>query len=174
MSAVAHQELFLGECPLHGWHGKTVCVRCREAGSVALFVKTLSGGLRTIYVSESLLRFRGGGREKVRQEARCRMCLRPRGPDTRAEAISKDFPPGVRALTRHHIVPQSWFKGQPPATRAIRSVDANVVPLCRQCHDEVEGDEEGCRMLRRVLGTEEITFVLQTAGHPWLDRRYPK
>lgn len=174
--------IMLGECVRHGWHGKTVCPACRETGQVVLPIRVLASGprrYRMISVSQSLLRFRGGGREKVRQEARCRMCERSRGPDTQKEwlqgvAGGKVFELGSRSLTRHHLTPQWWFKGQPPPTRAIRSVDANIVPLCRPCHDEVEREEGGRRMLRRVLGAEEIALILQLAGEDWFEERYPK
>jgi hypothetical protein len=164
-------QIFLGECPVHGWHGKTVCPACRETGQIAVIV---SNSPSLIYVTESLIRFRGGGREKLRQEARCRMCLRPRGPDTPKEWAQVGGQVGGRTLTRHHIVPERWFKHQVPPTRALRGVDPNVVPLCRGCHDEVEHDREGRRMLRRVLGTEEIAFAIQIAGEAWFDQRYPK
>lgn len=174
--------IMLGECIRHGWHGKTVCPACREVGQVALPVRAHRRSspreYRLVHISQSMLRFRGGGREKVRQEARCRMCLRPRGPDSRGEWVKgtaggKVFAIGGRSLTRHHIVPQEWFKHQPPPTRAIRSTDPNIVPLCRPCHDEVELEEEGRRMLRRVLGAEEVAFMLQLAGEDWVNAKYP-
>lgn len=176
-------ESFIGECPNHGWHGKTVCPHCREVGHVALHVMLppkvgLPRRYGIVYVSQSLLRFRGGGREKLRQEARCRMCLRPRGPETVREWQStldaQHNYIGSRPLTRHHLIPENWFKFQLRPTRAVRSVDANIVPLCRPCHDEVEHDEESRRMLRRVLGSDEIAFVIQLAGEEWFNERYPK
>lgn len=183
MSAMP-EEVYIGQCALHGWHGKTVCPRCREVGQVAVHVlsKPTVGKprrYRLTYVNQSLLRFRGGGREKVRQEGRCRMCLRPRGPDTAVVWIKEtqqgiEYKTGSRTLTRHHLIPQEWFRRQLAPTRAIRSVDANIVPLCRPCHDEVELDIEGRRMLRRVLGAEEVAFIVQLASENWFEARYPK
>ena len=170
-------EIYLGECQIHGYHGRTVCDRCREAGSVALLVRSpASGNFRTAYVNETLLRFRGGGREKLRQEARCRACLRPRGPDSIKESRidEQHNVVGSRSLTRHHLIPEKWFKHQLPPTRAVRSVDANIVPLCRPCHVQVESDEEARRMLRRALGSDEVSFMNQLAGEPWTLHRYPR
>lgn len=170
----------VGECALHGRHGKTVCPPCAREGHVALHVLAdpevaKPRRYRLIYVSASLLIFRGGGREKARQEARCRMCLRPRGPDSKREWLQTPFSfDGTRPLTRHHLLPLEWFKYQLPPTRAIRSVDANMIPLCRQCHDEIELDEESRRMLRRVLGADEASFAIQLAGEEWFNERYPR
>lgn len=170
---------FVGECVLHGWHGRTVCPPCSQDGHVALHVRSPnSGNMRLVYVSSSLLRFRGGGREKCRLENRCRMCLRPRGPESTREwrmlEAQNAVAVGGRPLTRHHLLPLEWFKRQPGPTRAVRSVDANIVPLCRVCHDEVENDVESRRMLRRVLGAEEVSFMIQLASEAWMDARYPR
>lgn len=171
--------VFLGECVTHGWHGRNVCPACREAGQIAVQVlsKPRLGEPRryhTVLVTQSLVRFRGGGREKIKMEGRCRMCLRPRGPDSRIELdAGGPFELGARPLTRHHLVPERWFKNQLPPTRALRSAEANVVPLCRPCHDGVETDIESRRMLRRVLGPDEVAFVIQLAGRSWMDSRYP-
>ncbi len=181
MSLVTFRNpVFIGECTVHGWHGKTVCPPCATEGKVALHVLASSeyGKPRRyylVYVSSSLLVFRGGGREKARQEGRCRMCLRPRGPDSKQEWLKTPFSfDGTRQLTRHHLLPLEWFKHQLPPTRALRSVDANIIPLCRQCHDEVERDEESRRMLRRSLGADEAAFAIQLAGEGWFDQRYPR
>lgn len=168
----------VGECHLHGWHGKTVCPPCSKQGKVTLPVMARAGSprrYRLVNVSSSLLIFRGGGREKTRQEGRCRMCLRPRGPDSKQEWLQTPFSfDGTRPLTRHHLLPLEWFKYQLAPTRAVRSVDANIVPLCRQCHDEVEDDEESRRMLRRALGADEVSFAIQLAGEQWFEERYPR
>lgn len=176
----AAEVTFVGECVDHGWHGRTVCPACSVLGRVVLQVRSpISGSYRLAQVSSSLLRFRGGGREKCRQENRCRMCLRPRGPETLHEfedevARGLIHRLGSRPLTRHHLLPLWWFKRQPPPTRAVRSVDANIVPLCRICHDDVENEEEGRRMLRRVLGGDEVAFAIQLATEAWMDSRYPR
>lgn len=168
--------VYLGECPEHGWHGRNVCPTCREVGQISLLVTSRSNPryFHMVQVSQSLVRFRGGGREKLKMEGRCRMCLRPRGPDSRIElSEGGPFELGARPLTRHHLLPERWFKHQLPPTRALRSAEANVVPLCRPCHDEVEWSIESRRMLRRALGPDEVSFMIQLAGEAWVDHRYP-
>lgn len=93
----------------------------------------------------------------------CRMCLRSAS---------------VRALTRHHLVPHAWFLKQPLALRLIRNAHANIVPLCRPCHDLVDSRdlherEEARRHLRRSLLQDEIAFAIQVRGRHWLDAHYP-
>lgn len=112
-------------------------------------------GRAVIAVSAPLLRYRCGGRDKMREEGRCRMCL---------------LPSERRPLTRHHIVPKSWFASMP---FMLRDADANIVPLCRRCHDAVERDPAVRRLLRKVLGADEVAFALQVRGPGWFDRRYP-
>jgi hypothetical protein len=128
----------------------------------------------TISVSESL-RFRSGaGKVKVRQEGHCRMC-------GRAAAELKDLcdrPDAIRLMTRHHLVPQEFFRVR-PEWKHLRGCDANVVPLCRTCHDLVElpewmGGRDHRRMLRKVMTQAEISFVIQVRGFDWLERRYPR
>lgn len=127
-----------------------------------------------ISVSESL-RFRSGaGKVKVRQEGHCRMCLR-----NAAELKDlPDRPDAIRLMTRHHLVPQEFFRIH-PEWKHLRGCDANVVPLCRVCHDLVElpewmGGRDHRRMLRKVMTQAEIVFVIQTRGFDWLERRYPR
>ena len=109
-------------------------------------------------VSLSLVVQRHKGWAKVHEEGRCRMCLRPSA---------------VRPLTRHHLVPQSWFRGRPKFA-PLRHSEANIVPLCEPCHREVEMRDAHARVeLRRLLGASEIAFVLQVVGRAWLDKRYP-
>ena len=93
----------------------------------------------------------------------CRMCLRS----------SK-----LRALTRHHLVPHAWFLSQPLALRLIRNAHANIVPLCRPCHDLVDSRdpverEEARRHLRRSLLQDEVAFAIQVRGRTWLEYNYP-
>ena len=173
------EQVYLGECHLHGYHGRTVCQTCRDSGQVALLVKVVGSGepgrFRLAHVNSSLLRFQGGGRMKLRQEARCRACLRPKGPDSIRESQldEQHNVVGSRPLTRHHLIPEKWFKRQLAPTRAVRSVDANIVPLCRPCHVLVEKDEEARRMLRRVLGSDEVAFMIQLATEDWVNAKYP-
>lgn len=81
-------------------------------------------------------------------------------------------PRDVRPLTRHHLVPESWFRSH-RRLHLVRNVAANQIPLCRPCHDLVEAEEGARRELRRLLAPDEIAFALQTAGRAWLERRYP-
>jgi 5-methylcytosine-specific restriction endonuclease McrA len=101
---------------------------------------------------------------KILAEGQCRMCGRAHR---------------VRPLTRHHLVPESWFLSQPLPLRLIRNAHANIVPLCRPCHDRVdsrEADErtDARRELRRCLGQAEIAFAISVRGKSWLDRYYPR
>lgn len=101
---------------------------------------------------------------KMRAEGHCRMCLRPAR---------------VRPLTRHHLVPEAWFLRQSLKMRLIRNAHANIVPLCRACHDLVDNREESLREearrhLRRSLSQSEITFAIQVRGQEWLDFHYPR
>lgn len=115
-------------------------------------------------VSPSLRLARDSGKVKLREEGICRMCLRPHT---------------VRRLTRHHLVPQSkftWGRFGFPGTagwRQLRDADANIVPVCRGCHDDVELHVSSRRLLRRVLVQAEIAFCIQVAGKDWFDQRYP-
>lgn len=97
--------------------------------------------------------------------ARCRMCLHARycGPPH---------------ITRHHLVPDSWFLGQPEVLRAIRNAHANIIPLCRSCHDDIDlpfpvAKERARRKLRSKLLQDEIAFAIQVRGREWLDESYP-
>lgn len=124
----------------------------------------------TITVSSSLRFKSGAGKVKVRQEGHCRMC-------GRAAAELKDLPgspDAVRLMTRHHLVAQEWFRVH-PEWKHLRGCDANVVPLCRACHDLVElpDGRDYRRELRRVMTQAEIAFVIQVRGKKWLEYRYP-
>lgn len=118
------------------------------------------GPIHVVRVPESLRRKRSAGKAKVHGEAHCRMCLRPRE---------------IRPLTRHHLVPQQWFMVQAEIVRDLRNCDACIVPLCRPCHDSVEGkkNRDGRKMLRRVLTQDEIAFCIAVRGKEWFDKAYP-
>ena len=99
------------------------------------------------------------------EKARCRICLHAK----------YQGPPYV---TRHHLVPESWFLGQPEELRAIRNAHANIIPLCRACHDEVDNrgpvaKERARRKLRMRLLQDEIAFAIQVRGREWLENSYP-
>lgn len=111
------------------------------------------------------LRDTRGTSRKFGGHALCRMC----GRDRR-----------VRPLTRHHLVPLAWFDvlDARDTRRALRNATANLIPLCRPCHDLVDHRrrdvcEESRVMLRRSLGQSEIAFAVSVAGYPWLERNYP-
>lgn len=109
-------------------------------------------------IPESMIRYY----DKVRAEGHCRMCLRPHA---------------VRALTRHHLIPQVWFLNHTDDKRwaTWRNVAPNIIPLCRPCHDDVERYDNLTprRMLRRALTQEEIAFALAVRPK-WFNRWYPK
>lgn len=121
-------------------------------------------------VSQSLLVKRGGGKEKLREEGCCRMCLRP----SAELGLLDERPDAVRLLTRHHLVPARWFRRH-IEWRVMRDVDANIVPLCRPCHDSIEltGGLPQRKMLRRAMLQEEVSFIIQVRGREWLETRYP-
>lgn len=83
---------------------------------------------------------------KFRAEGRCRLCQRLGS---------------VRQLTRHRIVPGAFGGAYVPA---------NVVPLCRPCHDEVDNRNlrdrlRARRMLRAVLWPVEIAHATRRTWH---------
>lgn len=113
---------------------------------------------------------------KLEDEKRCRLCLRPRNvrPLVEHELAGED----VVRLTRHHLVPKWWAadriaRGLLPDRRIIGCA-ANFIPLCRPCHDGVEYDPAARRMLRAVMRPEEEEFVVRVAGRAWLDETYPR
>lgn len=110
-------------------------------------------------VSPGLARNDHSGWEKVRAEGRCRMCQREWK---------------VRPPTRHHLVPQAWFRQRKVGIRILMNANANIVPLCRPCHDLVEDYPTVRRELRRCLGSAEVAFVLQMIGRNWFEREYPR
>lgn len=111
-------------------------------------------------VPESLRRKRNAGKAKAANEGRCRMCQR--------DAF-------VRPLSRHHLVPQQYFLRYSEPYRGLRNCDACIVPLCRPCHDSVEGrrNRDNRKMLRKVLMQDEIAFCIAVRGKVWFDRMYP-
>ncbi len=104
-----------------------------------------------------LLVYRDGGRMKLREEGRCRMCRRHSS---------------VRKLTRHHLIPKRW-KGWERFSVEVRDCDSNIVPLCAACHGSVETDRVARSMLRKALGSNEVGFILRIRDQAWFDLRYP-
>lgn len=110
----------------------------------------------------NLLNTSTSGRLKVFNEGHCRMCLRHRK---------------IRPLTRHHLVPLEWFNHQKMEVRQIRNANANIIPLCRPCHDLVDSQLEEVRTparreLRRSLWQPEIAFAIRLRGADWLQETY--
>lgn len=95
-----------------------------------------------------------------KKEGKCRMCGRPNK---------------VRPLTRHHLVPLRWFLCEEGLRyRMVRNSNANIIPLCRPCHDDIEHqDPIARRMLGRLLTQQEIAFAIRLRGRAWLDWEYP-
>ena len=93
----------------------------------------------------------------------CRMCQRRHS---------------VRPTTRHHLVEDAWFRRQPEQLRRRRNAHANLVPLCRPCHDLIHAKDEferaqARRGLRRSLSQQEIAFAIAVRGKEWFDFHYP-
>lgn len=111
-------------------------------------------------VSTDLFWNSGSGIAKLHAEGRCRMCQRENR---------------VRQLTRHHLVPVRWFMSvEGRRYREVRNANANIIPLCRWCHDLIEhGDKIARRMLRRLLTQQEVAFAVRIRGIEWLNREYP-
>lgn len=101
------------------------------------------------------------GRVKLDQERKCRVC------------------PNKRGLTRHHLIPQVWFKYRKEELRSLRNANANIVPLCEECHRIIDGviDPVGRLQkraaLRDALYSNEVAFILQVRGPQWFELAYP-
>jgi hypothetical protein len=164
------QVVYLGECRVHGWHGRTTCPSCLKNATSAKVtrvpkpVKHLTPLNARYRPGDEIVAFGMPRRRfwtdgpKVDREGHCRMCRRPSR---------------VRQLTRHHLIPQEWWRQRGEDIAPLRNAAANIVPLCRPCHDEVETDVESRRMLRRVLTQTEVAFVIDVIGRAWMDERYP-
>lgn len=92
--------------------------------------------------------------EKLKAENQCRLC----------ERRHKDI--GPRELTRHRLV---------PGRHGGEYIVANVVPLCRCCHDAVEAQNADARVrLRPKLWPMEVAHVIRRMSEEWYDLAYPK
>jgi 5-methylcytosine-specific restriction endonuclease McrA len=119
----------------------------------------MSIALDYVRVSDNLRVKRGCGKEKVREEDHCRFCLRPAR---------------IRSLTRHHLVPRSYFNNF--GYKYLRDSDANLIPLCREDHDLIHDPIMGGMartMLRKLLTQGEIAFMIQVRGIDWTNSTYP-
>ena len=92
--------------------------------------------------------------EKMKAEGQCRLCGRlNRGS-------------GGRELTKHRLV---------PGRHGGEYLVANVIPLCRRCHDDVEAEDPSARrMLRPKLWPLEVAHAIKKMEEPWFDLMYPK
>ena len=92
--------------------------------------------------------------DKMKAESQCRLCGRlNRGS-------------GGRELTKHRLV---------PGRHGGEYIVANVIPLCRRCHDEVEAqDPLSRRMLRPKLWPMEVAHAIKKINQEWFDHMYPK
>jgi 5-methylcytosine-specific restriction endonuclease McrA len=99
-------------------------------------------------------RDRRAGRDKLKRDRKCRGC---------GQIHLNVF--------RHHIVPKGSQGGD--------DVDANLIPLCSLCHDDLHHHpgEERIKVrlaVRESLREEELAYVEQKVGLAWLDRFYGK
>lgn len=158
------QVVFLGECRVHGWHGFSYCPKCPWPRRQPKPVEHLTPLNARYRPGDEIVAFRMPRRRfwtdgsKVEREGHCRMCRRPSR---------------VRQLTRHHLIPQEWWRRRGEEIAVLRNAAANIVPLCRACHDDVEHDLESRRMLRRVLTQTEVAFLIDVIGRAWVENRYP-
>lgn len=109
-----------------------------------------------------------GGKRKLMSETVCRMCER--------QWVNASCHPLQR--TRHHLVPQSWFLGVSNEFRAIRHAHANLIPLCRACHDDIETKNVVIRLAARMrlrgrMTQQEVAFAIALRGLVWMNREYP-
>lgn len=92
--------------------------------------------------------------EKMKAEGQCRLCWR------------KDRGSGGRELTKHRLV---------PGRHGGEYIVANVIPLCRRCHDEVEREDPlSRRMLRPKLWPMEVAHGKKKLGEEIFELMYPK
>lgn len=65
----------------------------------------------------------------------------------------------------HHLVPRAHLGAD---------TEANLVPLCRVCHDAVtRRDPFACAALRRSLTDAEYAYACERLGETTFDRYYP-
>ena len=65
----------------------------------------------------------------------------------------------------HHLVPRS---------QSGSDTEANLVPLCKPCHERVTAnDKAACAMLRRNLTDAEYAYAVDKLGEGRFESRYP-
>lgn len=68
----------------------------------------------------------------------------------------------------HHLVPVG-------RTNDGDDVPANLVPLCRECHQEFHDAKAGvAEAIRATLTEAELEYVTAKKSVDWLERRYPR
>lgn len=66
----------------------------------------------------------------------------------------------------HHLVPRGAGLGA--------DTEANIVPLCRECHRRVTNyDREACALLRLSLTDAEYSYAVEKLGEGRFEARYP-
>lgn len=64
----------------------------------------------------------------------------------------------------HHLIPRS---------QGGSDTESNIAPLCRGCHQRVEGrDAEACRALVLSLDDSEYAFCVDHGGEGFFERHY--
>lgn len=72
---------------------------------------------------------------------------------------------GEFGVQLHHLVPRAQLGAD---------TEANLVPLCRVCHDKVtRRDREACAVLRRSLTDQEYAYACERLGESVFERYYP-
>ena len=72
---------------------------------------------------------------------------------------------GLVGIQFHHLVPRAQLGAD---------TEANLVPLCRVCHDAVtRRDREACAALRRSLTDSEYAYANERLGEDLFERYYP-
>lgn len=98
--------------------------------------------------------------DKIKAEGQCRQC----SCSEKSSGALKGR--GVRELSRHRLV---------PGREGGEYVMANVIPLCRKCHNEVEcQNPEARRRLRPKLWPMEVAHIIKYMGEEWFELMYPK
>lgn len=96
----------------------------------------------------------------------CRLCQTTEAERRADRTLAR---PDRYRITKHHMVPQA---------DGGRNDPANIVGLCRACHDLIDKMPLWRRIpqraeLRRLLDPEEIAYVRAVKGQEWLDYHYP-
>lgn len=73
---------------------------------------------------------------------------------------------GLGGNQLHHLVPRGPGLGA--------DTEANIVPLCAECHRRVTAyDRDACAVLRRNLSDDEYSYAVEKLGEARFEARYP-